>query len=145
MKVLVATDQTQGERVGDFNHSIEGELVTVAVMCRDDRVDPARGLCGCGRSFSGLNSHGATTTAMVTDFAISYAEYVVALQSSLAAQGWPIDDVEELAEVLTEVADSMYEGTVVGRSGDDIVIRSVPEGTPEPYGRPGAVPWATSG
>jgi hypothetical protein len=144
MKVLVATAQTQGMRVGDFTYCIEGELVTVGLICRKDRADPARGLCGCGRAFAGLNSHRATTTAIVKAVDITYDDYVEALRSSLAAQGWGIDDVVELAEVLTEVAESLAEGTVLGRTGDDLMIRLQPLAESEPD-YPTWLPFANSG
>ena len=66
MKVLVATSQTQGQRENDFNFCVEGELVTVGLVCATDRYDPDGG-CGCGRAFAGLNSHRATTTAKVKE------------------------------------------------------------------------------
>jgi hypothetical protein len=126
MKVLVATSRTQGTRPGDFTYCVEDELVTVGLVCRRDRLDPANGSCGCGRAFSGLNSHQATTTAMIKRVDLSYEDYVEALRSSLMQGGWPDDDVEELAESLAALADVLCEGTVVGRLGDDIMIRRLP-------------------
>lgn len=128
MKVLVATSQTQGTRPGDFTYCVEGELVTVGLVCSSDRSDPARGACGCGRAFAGLNSHRATTSAIVKEVDLSCDDYVEALRSSLLQQGWPIDDVGELAASLADLAESMSAGTVVGRLGDDIQIRYHPHG-----------------
>lgn len=67
MKVLTASSRTQGQRGSDFTWCIDGELVTPhVVICGKDLADPDGG-CGCGRAFSGLNSHTSTTTAMVRD------------------------------------------------------------------------------
>ena len=60
MLVLVATTDTQGEVAGDYFQGVDGELVTPVTVecCVPDR-------CGCGRSFPGLVSARATTTALV--------------------------------------------------------------------------------
>jgi hypothetical protein len=123
MKVLVATVQTQGQRPNDFNYCVEGELVTVGLVCATDRRDPDGG-CGCGRAFAGLNSHRATTTARVNDVELSEDDYVEALRSSLAQQGWPTSDVPELAAWLVQLVSEWPVGTIVERRIDDILIRS---------------------
>ena len=122
MKVLVATTETQGQRTNDFSYCIEGELVTVGLVCMTDRRDPDGG-CGCGRAFAGLNSHRATTTAKVKQVDLSEADYVEALRSSLSQQGWPTEDVEELADWLAQLVSEWAVGTIVERRIDDIVVR----------------------
>lgn len=122
MKVLVATNDTQGQRTNDFCYCIEGELVTVGLICAADESDPDGG-CGCGRAFAGLNSHKATTTAKVKEVELSEEDYVEALRSSLEVQGWPTEDVPELAAWLTELVDSWPTGAIVERRLDDIYIR----------------------
>jgi hypothetical protein len=123
MKVLVATSDSQGHRDSDFCFCIEGELVTVGLVCAADEQDPDGG-CGCGRSFAGLNSHKATTTAKVHEVELSEEDYVEALRSSLEQQGWPTEDVEELAAWLTELVDSWPVGAIVERRLDDISLRT---------------------
>lgn len=123
MKVLVATNDTQGQRDNDFCYCIEGELVTVGLVCAADERDPDGG-CGCGRAFAGLNSHKATTTAKVKEVELSAEDYVEALRSSLEQQGWSTEDVPELATWLTELVDSWPTGTIVERRLDDIEIRT---------------------
>jgi hypothetical protein len=62
MKVLVATTMRQGQVDDDFCYTIDGELVRLPFIecdCGDS--------CGCTRSFAGLTSHRATTTALVAD------------------------------------------------------------------------------
>jgi hypothetical protein len=123
MKVLVATTDTQGQRGNDFSFCIEGELVTVGLVCAADEMDPDGG-CGCGRAFAGLNSHRATTTAKVKEVELSEADYVEALRSSLEQQGWPTEDVDELAAWLAQLVGGWPIGAVIERRLDDIVIRS---------------------
>ncbi len=123
MKVLVATSDTQGARDNDFSFCIEGELVTVGLVCAADEQDPDGG-CGCGRAFAGLNSHKATTTAKVKEVDLSEEDYVEALRSSLAQQGWPTEDVAELAAWLIELVASWPVGTIVERRLDDIDVRT---------------------
>ena len=123
MKVLVATNDTQGQRGNDFSYCIEGELVTVGMVCAADEVDPDGG-CGCGRAFAGLNSHKATTTAKVKDVELSEEDYVEALRSSLAQQGWPTEDVGELATWLVQLVSTWPTGSVIERRLDDIYIRT---------------------
>jgi hypothetical protein len=124
MQVLVATSRTQGDRVGDFNWCVEGELVWVAMVCAADQRDPDGG-CGCGRAFAGLNSHRATTTAMVKDLkGFSRADYTEALRSSLAQQGWPPEIAVSEAGNLLELANFWPSGTVVERRLADIMVRA---------------------
>jgi hypothetical protein len=123
MKVLVATNDTQGQRDNDFSYCIEGELVTVGLVCAADEQDPDGG-CGCGRAFAGLNSHKATTTAKVKDVELSEDDYVEALRSSLEQQGWPTEDVTELATWLVQLVSTWPIGAVIERRLDDIYIRT---------------------
>ena len=123
MKVLVATSETQGQRPNDFDYCVEGELVTVGLVCATDRRDPDGG-CGCGRAFAGLNSHRATTTAKVKEVELSKDDYVEALRSSLAQQGWPTSDVAELAGWLAQLVSEWPVGTIVERRIDDILVRN---------------------
>ena len=123
MKLLVATSDTQGQRGNDFSYCIEGELVTVGLVCAADEENPDGG-CGCGRAFAGLNSHKATTTAKVKDVELSEEDYVEALRSSLAQQGWPTEDVGELAAWLVQLVSTWSTGSVIERRLDDIFIRT---------------------
>lgn len=69
MKVLVATEETQGRRGNDFCHVPEGELVMDGGSeCSREGID---GRCGCRRSFVGLKSHKATTTARVVNVVLT--------------------------------------------------------------------------
>lgn len=127
MKVLVATARTQGTRPNDYHWCIEGELVRIGEVCPRDQADPDGG-CGCGRGFGGLNSHRATTTAMVAEVPLAREEYVEAIRSSLQQQGWDpcaccsTDEADDLAAL---VADWPI-GSVVERRLDELVVRALP-------------------
>ena len=84
MKVLVATGDGQGEVAGDFCFTVEGELVTLGTLeCSSPDV------CGCGRSFAGLASARATTTARVADLPHMTRDDVrLAIDESLRRGGW---------------------------------------------------------
>ena len=123
MKLLTATCSTQGYRDNDFDFCVEGELVRIESPCATDRHDPD-GPCGCGRSFDGLNSHQATTTAMIRDIpGFTPADYVEALRSSLDQQGWDAAHaVHEAAELYT-LAQQWPAGTILERRLDQVAAR----------------------
>jgi hypothetical protein len=128
MKLLTATSRTQGQRDNDFNFCIEGELVIVApLVCETDRLDPDGG-CGCGRSFGGLNSGKATTTAVVSDLPLTPADAALAVRSALEQSNF-IDFMqpEKVDDVITdtlELADSFDVGTIVEQRLGDVRARS---------------------
>ncbi len=127
MKVMVATNRTQGERANDYDWCIDGELVRVGTVCARDRDDPD-GDCGCGRGFGGLNSHRATTTAIVAEVPLTREDYVEAIRSSLQQQGWDpcaCCSVDEADDLVALVADWPV-GTVVERRLDELVVRTLP-------------------
>lgn len=122
MKVLVATEATQGARADDYSWATPGELVMFGAICATDlrgRGEP----CGCGRAFAGLHSERATTSAEVVESALSLDDLVLAFRDSLGRGGWldvtgspqEVDDAVHAAlmEVLL-VADRYPVGTVIG-------------------------------
>ncbi|HLQ57834.1 MAG TPA: hypothetical protein VK162_26620 [Streptosporangiaceae bacterium] len=122
MKVLTATVTTQGYRGNDFDYCVEGELVHVGMVCAKDRSDPDGG-CGCGRAFAGLNSHRATTTAMIREVDFTRGDYVEALRSSLAQQGWDAAAAQDEADSLLLLADALPVGVVAERRLSKIAVR----------------------
>jgi len=122
MKALTATVTTQGYRGNDFDYCVEGELVHVGMVCAKDRSDPDGG-CGCGRAFAGLNSHRATTTAMIREVDFTRGDYVEALRSSLAQQGWDAAAAQDEADSLLLLADALPVGVVVERRLSKIAVR----------------------
>jgi hypothetical protein len=125
MKILTATSCTQGQRSNDFHWCIEGELVHFGMVCAADRADPDGG-CGCGRAFAGLNSHRATTTAMIRDIeGFTRDDYIEAIRSSLSQQGWdPATAADEADELIGLVWDWPV-GAVAERRLNRVAVRKV--------------------
>jgi len=92
MKVLVATERTQGDLAGDYDYCVPGELLWLPMVCDADRRDPSGG-CGCGRGFGGLTSHRATTTGEVV-------ERVMFIRDEAANLAWMLQTVPEGQAVL---------------------------------------------
>lgn len=125
MKLLTATNVGQGLRDNDFDWCVEGELVHIGMVCARDRDDPDGG-CGCGRSFAGLNSHRATTTAMVREIpGFTEDDYVLAIRSSLEQQGCDPAFAEHEAALLRCLVRDWPVGVIVERRLDEIVVRQV--------------------
>lgn len=123
MRVLVATEETQGERDDDYSWATPGELVMFGVICASDLRGRGGGGCGCGRAFAGLHSERATTTASVTEWVGNLDDLYLAFRDSLAKGGWldfggtPEDAHAVVTETLMEVllvADRYPVGTVLG-------------------------------
>ena len=83
MRVLVATQQGQGDRDDDFFDALEGELVHLPIEpCVDH-------LCNCQDAATGLStSKGTTTFAAVQGPAIKPDEYAEMLVDALDREGW---------------------------------------------------------
>jgi hypothetical protein len=123
VKLLTATSSTQGYRDNDFDFCVEGELVHINSLCAADHSDPD-GPCGCGRSFTGLNSHAATTTVLIRDLpGFTPADYVAALRSSLEQQGRDAAHVIHEAAALYTLARQWPNGTVLERRLDQVAAR----------------------
>ena len=126
MKILTATSRTQGQRTSDFHWCIEGELVHFGLVCAADQADPDGG-CGCGRAFAGLNSHRATTTAMVRDIEdFTRDDYIEAIRSSLSQQGWDPATAEDEADELISIMSDWPAGAVAERRLNHVRVRMVP-------------------
>ncbi|HEY5664593.1 MAG TPA: hypothetical protein VIS05_11230 [Ilumatobacter sp.] len=121
MLVLVATTDTQGEVAGDYFQGVDGELVTPVTVecCVPDR-------CGCGRSFPGLVSARATTTALVVErSSITRALLRDAVADSLqrggslagVAAGLTERLVDEHLDAIVRLAATFGEGAVLRRDG----------------------------
>ena len=117
MKVLVATERGQGTRPDDYSWTVEGELVRL-----DDCPDR---YCRC-TGFAGVESHRATSTALVVEREDLTAELLADIfERSWAAGGWgeylSPGELRELAEedVLTLRChlEDLDPGAVVGRTG----------------------------
>ncbi|MGN6694569.1 MAG: DUF7715 family protein [Aquihabitans sp.] len=113
MKYLVATTETQGMTEGDFAWARPGEVVHLPVFVCHAWDGP----CGCGRSFCGVDSHKATTTAVVVDDpAMTIDRLQASVLRSLADGGWG-DDPDLLfacLDPILDVVDGLDVGTVLG-------------------------------
>jgi hypothetical protein len=126
MQVLTATNATQGTRADDFCFALDGELVRPATTCTADRLAVPDGGCGCGcmRSFTGLSSGKATTTAVVAELDLTRDAYLAALADSSGRQGWTrlaaSDALADAADELLSIASDFEAGDVLERRGDVI-------------------------
>ena len=121
MKVLIATEETQGTVPGDFNFTNVGELVHLPIFtCDSAKGDPDHS-CGCTRAFEGFVSLKAGTTAKVVEHAVTLAQYIVELESSLKATGFlEIGGPSLVMRVAQEVFDTVKHfepGEVIGNRG----------------------------
>jgi hypothetical protein len=135
MKVLTATTATQGARDNDFDWAIEGELVWVGIVCAKDQRDPDRGGCGCGRSFAGMSSHRATTTARVSDLDLTRDDIVTAYAGYLESAGYGRFAAIELADEVDAMLDACARwptGEIIERRLDVLRPRQLrsSDGTP---------------
>ena len=132
MKVLVCTRETQGQRKNDFCHVPEGELLKVGGSeCDREDVD---GACGCRRSFVGMMSNFATTTAKVIDIPKgTKARLRKLVRGNLSIGGWlSLGGKEENNEWISgevddiiHVASHFLTGTVVERRGNNVRERDM--------------------
>jgi hypothetical protein len=131
MKVLVSTEQTQGERKSDFCWVPEDEILTFGFECDADRgkID---GGCGCRRSFSGVECKKATTTAKVIERDdLTVGKLSTLLFDSLLASGWAeMSSDRELrhwaerdAQEMARLADHFNVGDVIEKRGQKIQSR----------------------
>jgi hypothetical protein len=122
MKILVATEFTQGTAPNDYHYCVERELVWIQDPCGKDLNDPD-GPCGCGRGFAGAASHRATTTAMVVESKMTRDDVVLAFETSLPDGGWPIAWAEEVADDNLEIAAQLPVGSIIVRNLDQFFLR----------------------
>jgi len=128
MKVLVATDETQGQRKSDYHNAETGELVRFIMECDGEKVD---GKCGCRRALGGMVSQKGTTTFTVEDRpGFELDDLILAVAESLGNAGWLSGDVEDAlewattdAQELARLAEVFPVGSIVEKRGRDIKER----------------------
>jgi len=128
MKVIVATDKTQGQRKNDFCHANVGELVRFGFECDGGTVDDK---CGCKRAMAGIDSHKATTTMEVVSKDISREEFELLIKSSLVdawGKGVAEKCYKEEADELINIAKIFQIGDVIEKRGRKIQTRVVQVG-----------------
>lgn len=125
--VIVASPQIDPRDEG-FHFAVPGELVYVGLMCATDESaeDPGRGGCGCGRAFSGVTSHRATTLAEVVERDVSRETYLDLLATAIAEQWRTVpEEFRHLAERIADQATECLPGTILVRSGYRVGLRDI--------------------
>lgn len=124
MKIIVATNKGQNKD-NDFSFTNEGEFVTFGMICRKDEQNPDGG-CGCGRSFVGVDTRLATTTAAVAETDLTKEELLKLYLESEKKAGWSenIKFNTEVIEELTSIASNYPIGTIFEKRLEDIKVRN---------------------
>ena len=124
MKVMVCTKTGQGKRKSDFSWTEEGELAYFGFTCDGEKLD---GGCGCERSFCGMDSHKAGTTAKIVVSYMTVKEFVGYRRKSDKASGWnqSAKEINEDCIELLRIADSFPVGTIIEKRGKKIQVRKI--------------------
>jgi hypothetical protein len=127
IKVLVATDRTQGDRDNDFQFVPNDEVVKPGgFTCDSSTVDDE---CGCSRSFEGTTTDRAGTTARVAEIEGTRETVREIVKAALTAGGWLTDAkrpsawIDRETDYLIEVAAHFPVDTIVEKRGDTIKAR----------------------
>lgn len=117
MRLLTAWTGTAAD---DFSWTIPGELVEPVEVCTRDEL--GEGDCGCSRSFVGLASGKATTTAIVAELDIDEPTLTAIVRDAYATIGWAADeqDIAATTAGLVELGERWPTGTVVRRDRDHV-------------------------
>lgn len=122
MKVLIATQETQGQRDSDFFWTKPGELVTFGLVCGRGKGDIDDG-CGCQRCMTGVFTHKGTTTVKVVNSSMTRRELVNALFARLI-EAYKLDPTDEaVRKMAEEEAERVVTVARKFRSGDVLEIR----------------------
>jgi hypothetical protein len=130
MRIIVATNERQGERPGDFCEADEGEIV-IPVLC-----DGTHDGCSCDRLFIGVRTGKDTTTAAVVESDMSAEEYRSAISESELIReytelGMSPRVARRHADELLQLARQFAAGAVIERKGDDFDVRAAGAGAVE--------------
>jgi hypothetical protein len=122
MKIIVATNKTQGRRKSDIHplYNFEGIVGYPQPCGKKHGLDAA---CPCRRSFMLLTSKGITTTAVVVDAPTLTAEKYAALFINVYSDE---GSARAIATEFIKVAAGFNFGDVLERRGNKIQKRPVP-------------------
>jgi hypothetical protein len=115
MRLLIATARTQGYRSDDYFTAREGELVWVPEPCPGAIPYPGAPLCACSYSFGGVESGGATTSALIVESDLSRRELVRAFVTGSSSNEWSASRPGECVDQMLAAAGRWPTGTVIGR------------------------------
>ena len=126
MRMISTTKAGQGVRPNDFSWTQEGEIAGIGFECDGEAID---GRCGCRRSFTGMTTHKATTTAKVVDTGLSREEYI-SRYIEASVEAWGDDkEIREIsakdAEMMLSFAEGFPVGTILEKRGSKIQERKV--------------------
>jgi hypothetical protein len=128
IKILVSTNQTQGQRNNDFCHVPNGEIVIIDEPC-DTGLQNIDGSCDCARCVTGIQSRCSTTTFQVALVNITKSELVdkFALLKKSFEKFCSKEEVREIAtirvDITLEIADYFPVGAILERRGGDYIMR----------------------
>ena len=125
MKILVATEEGQGEREGDYFKADEGEIVMPVMAC-----DQTHENCACHPAMVGVRTGRETTTAIVVQGDMTRAEYRRAIREgvpgrALAKLNIPDYVIDLQADELLKLAAQLPLGVVIEREGEDFNPREL--------------------
>ena len=128
MKLLAATNETQGQRPDDFMWCTEGEIVKFGTECDGEEVD---GKCGCRRSMVGVQCNKATTTMKVIQVERTREELTDALRDNYKEGGWynlmgaePAEkSIRREVEDLIRLSEGFPVGSIVEKRGNKFQVR----------------------
>jgi hypothetical protein len=127
MKVLVATNATQGKRLTDANGCLEGEIVFPPRPCLTSRQD-LYGECACGRSFFGIETDGMSTTARIEEL-VGYSrdDYIAAIYASRDhdPECTCLVGIESVVDNVLEQAERLPVGAIVERHLRQLNVRAL--------------------
>ena len=124
MKVMVCTKTGQGKRKSDFSWTEEGELAYFGFTCDGEKLD---GGCGCERSFCGMDSHKAGTTAKIVELPITTKDFIDKYRASDKKAGWNQDEKDLKGDCieLLRIANSFPVCSIIEKRGNKIQIRKL--------------------
>lgn len=122
MKFLVATSETQGQRVNDFFFAKVNELLRFGTECSGEEID---GECGCRRCMIGTITKKGTTTMKVSETGLAKEQLIDVYYNDLRNAGWKLsrEDVAEDVERILRISDLYPEGTVLEKRGNEFKRR----------------------
>ena len=128
MKLLTATNETQGQRTNDFMWCAEGEIVKSGTECDGEEID---GQCGCRRSMVGVQYNKATTTMKVIQVEMTREELTDVLRDNYKEAGWydlmgaksAEEHIGEEVKELILMTDRFPIGCIVEKRGNELQMR----------------------
>jgi hypothetical protein len=127
MKILVATNFTQGRRANDFCFVPEEEIVRFGVEHVGEDLDS---VCGCRRAMFGTKTGKATTTVKVVETLMIREEFRRLIATSFWAScnqaevaELAADCAEIMADYILQIASEFQVGQILERRGAQFEVR----------------------